>query len=151
MNIIEINESNYQSYTNLDIAAFSFAYEGAMGEGGGIYIIDKAGQIYHANYFMADQCIERDHIKDIIPIFDDLEFGLLGCETSNEDWKSVDLGFGNSLLVTNTISEAFNKKVEEANFERSGQLFQHWPGFVLDLLGNGDSALTMNDIWEMQK
>ena len=57
MNIIEINESNYQSYTNLDIAAFSFAYEGAMGEGGGIYIIDKAGQIYHANYFMADQLI----------------------------------------------------------------------------------------------
>ena len=45
MNIIEINESNYLSYTNLDIAAFSFAYEGAMGEGGGIYIIDKAGQI----------------------------------------------------------------------------------------------------------
>ena len=98
MNIIEINESNYLSYTNLDIAAFSFAYEGAMGEGGGIYIIDKAGQIYHANYFMADQCIERDHIKDIIPIFEELEFHIFGCETSNENWESVDLGFGNSLF-----------------------------------------------------
>ena len=83
MNIIEINESNYLSYTNLDIAAFSFAYEGAMGERGGIYIIDKAGQIYHANYFMADQCIERDHIKDIIPIFEDLQFQMFGIETDN--------------------------------------------------------------------
>jgi len=151
MNIIEINESNYQDYTKLDIVAFSFAYEGAMGEMGGIYIIDKAGQIYHANYFWGDNLIDRDHIKDIIPVFKDLEFGLLGCETSNENWESVDLGFGNSLLVTNTISEAFNKKVEEANFERSGQLFQHWPGFVLGLLGKDDSALTMNDIWERQR
>ena len=41
MNIIEINESNYQAYTKLDIVAFSFAYEGAMGDAGSIYIIDK--------------------------------------------------------------------------------------------------------------
>ena len=84
-------------------------------------------------------------------LLEELEFHIFGCETSNENWESVYLGFGNSLLVTNTISEAFNKKVEEANFERSGQLFQHWPGFVLGLLGKDDSALTMNDIWEMQR
>ena len=151
MNIIEINESNYQSYTNLDIAAFSFAYEGAMGEGGAIYIIDTAGNIYHANYFRGDYCIEKNHIKDIIPIFEDLQFRMFGIETDNENWVAVNLGFGNSLLVTKTISDAFNKKVEGANFERSGQLFQHWPGFVSGLLGKGDSALTMNDIWEMQR
>ena len=40
MNVIEITESNYQDFTTLDIVAFSFAYEGAMGEMGGIYIID---------------------------------------------------------------------------------------------------------------
>ena len=150
MNIIEINESNYQSYMNLDIAAFSFAYEGAMGEGGAIYIIDTVGNIYHANYFRGDHCIERDHIKDIIHIFDDLQFRMFGIETSNEEWESVELGFGNSLLVTKTISEAFNQKVEEANFQRHGQLFQHWPGFVLGLLGIDDSSLTMNDIWKTQ-
>jgi hypothetical protein len=100
---------------------------------------------------MADHCIERDHIKEIIPIFEDLQFQMFGIETDNEDWEAVDLGFGNSLLVTKAISDDFNKKVEEANFERSGQLFQHWPGFVLGLLGKGDSALTMNDIWETQR
>ena len=67
MNVIEITESNYQDFTTLDIVAFSFAYEGAMGEMGGIYIIDRGGQIYHANYFMGDKCLDRDHIKDVIP------------------------------------------------------------------------------------
>ena len=77
MNVIEITESNYQDFTTLDIVAFSFAYEGAMGKMGGIYIIDREGQIYHANYFMGDECLDRDHIKDVIPVFVDLEHGLL--------------------------------------------------------------------------
>lgn len=146
MNIIEICESNYQSYLNLDIVAFSFAYEGAMGEPGGIYIIDKAGQIYHANYCWADNCIERDHIKDIIPVFADLGFGLLGCESSNDNWSPVYLGFGNNLLVIKSLIDGFNKKVEEAHFEHAGELFQHWPGIILGLIGKADSDLTMKDI-----
>ena len=47
MSIIEITESNYQDYPSLDIVAFSFAYEGAMGEMGAIYIIDRDGK-YHS-------------------------------------------------------------------------------------------------------
>ena len=50
MDIIEITESNYREYQSLNIVAFSFAYEGAMGEMGAIYIICHDGQIYHANY-----------------------------------------------------------------------------------------------------
>ena len=34
MNIIEIDELNYQDYTNLDIVAYSFARGGAMGDPG---------------------------------------------------------------------------------------------------------------------
>lgn len=41
MNIIEIDELNYQDYTNLDIVAYSFARGGAMGDPGGIEIIDR--------------------------------------------------------------------------------------------------------------
>lgn len=63
MNIIEISESNYQDYFSLDIVAFSFAYEGAMGEMGGIYIIDRGGQIYHANYFMGDDCLAETILR----------------------------------------------------------------------------------------
>ena len=149
MNIITISESNYQAYTSLDIVAFSFAYEGAMGEGGGIYIVDKTGQIYHANYFWGEDLIEREHIKDIIPIFEEFEFRLFGCETQNENWVSVDLGFGNSLLMIKDISADFKKKVEEANYQHPGELFQNWPGFVLDLIRMDNSKLTMSDLWDL--
>ena len=151
MNIIEISESNYQDYFSLDIVAFSFAYEGAMGEMGGIYIIDRGGQIYHANYFMGDKCLDRDHIKDVIPVFVDLEHGLLGSESKNPNWSSEYLGFGNTLLISNEIRDGFKKKVEEANLQRAGELFQQWPGFVLDLIGKEHGSLTMNDIWELLK
>lgn len=134
-NYFEINESNYKSYVGLDIVAFSFAYEGAMGDAGGINIIDKTGQTYYANYFYGNDCIAREHIKDIIPIFDDLEFRMFGIETKNENWEAVDLGFGNTLLIKKTISDRFHQKVDEAHFERIGQLYQNWSGIVLNLLG----------------
>ena len=52
MIIIEIDELNYQAFQKLNIAAFSIASVGAMGDAGSIYIIDTEGQIYHANLVM---------------------------------------------------------------------------------------------------
>ena len=118
---------------------------------GGIYIIDRGGQIYHANYFMGDDCLGRDHIKDVIPVFVDLVHGLMGSESTNPNWSSEYLGFGNTLLVSNEIRDGFKKKVEEAKFQRTGELFQQWPGFVLDMIGKEHGSLTMNDIWELLK
>ena len=135
MQTIEISESNYQDYLDLDIVAFSYAHEGAMGEPGGICMIDKAGQDYHANYYWGKNAIHKDHIKDIIPVFAELELGLLGAESNNENWKSVYLGFGNILFLNKDISDDFNKKVEEADFQSSGELYQHWSDIVLGLLG----------------
>jgi len=143
MNIININESNFQSYLGLDIVAFSFANAGAMGEPGSIYIIDKAGQIYRACYCLSNACIAEEHIKDIIPEFTDLEFGMLGAESKNENWVSEYLGYGNSLFIKKDISDEFKKKVEEANFKQIGELYQHWPSIILGLLGKDDSDSTL--------
>ena len=151
MSIIEMTGANDQEYSSLDIVAFSFAYEGAMGEMGGIYIIDRGGQIYHANYFLGDDCLDREHIKDVIPVFVDLEHGLMGSESNNPNWNSEYLGFGNTLLISNEIRDGFKKKVEEANLQRAGELFQQWPGFVLEQIGKGNGSLTMNEIWELLK
>ena len=74
MSIIEITESNYRDYLSLDIVAFSFAYEGAMGEMGAIYIISRDGKIYHANYCQGDDPIDTNHINDIIPVFKDISW-----------------------------------------------------------------------------
>ena len=41
MNVIEINSENYNDYLHLDIIAFSFAGEGAQGEGGGLWMVMK--------------------------------------------------------------------------------------------------------------
>ena len=151
MNIIEITESNRRDYSSLDIVAFSFAYEGAMGEMGGIYIIDRDGKIYHANYCYGEDCIAAEHIKDIIPVFEDFEWFMLGSESKNADWDTVYLGYGNNLLMLKEIYGDFNKKVKEANIQDSGQLFQRWPGFVLGILGKEGDQLTMRDIWNMER
>ena len=94
MEIIEISESNYQDYTNLDIVAFSFAYEGAMGEMGAIYIISRDGKIYHANYCQSDDPIDTNHINDIIPVFKDISWRMFDCLSNNPDWRTIDLFAG---------------------------------------------------------
>ena len=93
MNTIEINDTNYQSYTRLDIVAFSFARGSAMGEPGGIIIIDAEGQDYHANYLYG-----RPHPgnilvlkKDICPAFhkavEEAHFEVLG--QLYQRWKRI--------------------------------------------------------------
>ena len=149
MNIIEITESNRHDYSSLDIAAFSFAYAGAMGEMGGIYIIDRDGKIYHANHCSGDDHIDSDHIKDIIPVFEDIGWYMFGCKSKNDDWEAIYLGCGNHLVILKEFHAEFNKKVEEANFQRITQLFQRWPGIVLGLLGKENDHLTMRDIWAL--
>ena len=150
MNIIEITESNYQNYQSLDIIAFSFAYEGAMGEPGAIYIIDRDGKIYHANYCYGNDCIDTVHIKDIIPVIEEIEWQMFGCISNNDNWETQDLGFGNNLLMVKEIYDGFKEKVEEANIQRPGELFQQWPGFVLALLGKENGNLTISDLWKNQ-
>ena len=136
---------------SVDIVALSFAYAGAMGEPGGINMIDRDGQIYHANYCFGDNLLDSEHIKDIIPIFDGIQWGLMGCEPHNDEWVAVNLGFGNHLLMLKEISDGFQQKVEAANIQLSGELFQKWPGFVLGLIGKEGQNLTTNDIWMFKK
>jgi hypothetical protein len=151
MNIIEITESNYRDYLSLDIMAFSFAYEGAMGEMGAIYIIDRDGKIYHADYCQGNDPIDPSHIKDIIPVFKDISWRMFDCLSSNPNWKTVDLFAGNNLLMVDEIYDDFMKKVQDANFEIPSRIFQYWPGFVLGLLGKEFDNLTMKEIWKQRK
>ena len=151
MKIIEISESNYRDYMSLVIVAFSFAYEGAMGEMGAIYMIDRDGQIYHANYCQGNDPIDPSHIKDIIPVFKDISWRMFDCLSNNPDWKTVDLFAGNHLLMVDGIYAGFIKKVQEANLEHPSRVFQRWPGFVLGLLGKEPDSLTMKDIWNLRR
>lgn len=148
MNTIEINELNYQAFHKLDIVAFSVASPGAMGEGGSIYIIDKDGQLYHANYCHGENRIQGKHIKDIIPVIEDIQFGMFDSKSNNEEWIPLYLGFGNHLLIIKSLYEDFCKKRDDANFDIPAEIFQHWPGLIIGLLGKDGDHLTMSEIWE---
>lgn len=50
MRTIELTPTNYKSHLPLDIMACSYAYAGAMGEGGCIRFLDREGTLYHLNY-----------------------------------------------------------------------------------------------------
>ena len=151
MSIIEITESNYRDYLSLDIVAFSFAYEGAMGEMGAIYIISRDGKIYHTNYCQGDDPIDTNHINDIIPVFKDISWRMFDCLSNNPDWRTIDLFAGNNLVMVSEIYDDFIKKVQEANFDIPSKRFQYWPGFVLGLLRKEGDKLTMRDIWKLRK
>ena len=47
-----------------------------MGDPGGIKIVDSDGQVYHANYCYGRHTIKSEHIKAVIPVFEDLRISL---------------------------------------------------------------------------
>lgn len=139
MQTIEINDTNYQSYTSLPVVAFSFARGGAMGEPGGITIIDSEGQDYHANYLYGHpHPISTDHLQAVIPVLGCLNFSLVSCQSGDADWETVDLGYGNILVVKKDISPAFHKAVAKAHLNQVGQLYQQWERIVRSLLVKGE-------------
>lgn len=138
MDTIEIDELNYQDYQDLDIVAYSFARGGAMGDPGGIEIVDRGGQVYHANYCYGRHSIKSEHIKAVIPVFENLRIGLLtSCKTENDNWLSVDLGYGNYLFVSKAIGDRFNREVEAIDDQSVGVLYQRWLGIVKRILKEG--------------
>lgn len=138
MDTLEIDELNYQDYQDLDIVAYSFARGGAMGDPGGIEIVDRGGQVYHANYCYGRHSIKSEHIKAVIPVFEDLRIGLLAsCKTENDDWLSIDLGYGNYLFVSKTIGDLFNREVEAIDDQTVGVLYQRWLSIVKRILNEG--------------
>ena len=144
---IEITASNYKDYTSLDIVAFSFAQPGAMGEPGGVLIVDVTGQVYHTNYCYGG--IDYNHLLEIVPILKGCEFGVFDHQTP-EGWSPVYLGFGNHLTIKADYYSQFKEDVDNKHFENTGQLYQQWLGMVMKLLGKGNENLTLKDLWDAE-
>ena len=136
--IIEITESNYKDYCPLDIVAFSFAQPGAMGEHGGVVIVDVMGQVYHTNYCQGN--IDCDHLLEVVPILKDCKFNIFGHQTP-EGWFPVYLGFGNHLTIKADYYSQFKEDVNNKHFENTGELYQQWLGMVMKLLGKNDERI----------
>jgi len=146
--LIEITESNYKDYCTLDIVAFSYAQPGAMGEPGGVLIVDAMGRVYHANYCYEN--LDYDHLLEVVPILKDCEFGILGHQTP-VGWSPFYLGFGNHLTIKEDYSFEFEISVADKHFKNKGELYQQWLGMVMELLGKGDENLGMESLSVLPK
>ena len=128
--IIEITNPNYKGYCAIDIVAFSFAHPGAMGEPGGVEIIDAQGWFYHANY--CDNGISYDHLLEVVPVLKDCRIGVAGHQVP-EGWKAVYLGFGNHLTIRADYYDRFEEEVRESRIKEASKLYACWYEIVLNM------------------
>ena len=136
MEFIELSTENYKDYLPLDIAAFSFAFAGAMGDAGGVVIITTSGQLYYFNY--AYQDFSGDDVDAILPILAQCELPIFG-ETDRvpEGWRHISLGAGNNLLMQNQYVEPFFRMHEEyAKMvdKIDGCLYRSWLKIMVEIL-----------------
>ena len=112
MKFIELSQENYKDYLPLDIAAFSFAFAGAMGDAGGVVIITTDGQLYYFNYVYQE--FSKDDVDAILPILSQCDLPIFG-ETDRVPggWRHISLGAGNNLLMQNQYVEPFFKMHKE--------------------------------------
>lgn len=135
MTRIEITESNWKDYCSIETVAFSIAQPGAMGEPGGVEIIDAQGQVYHTNYCWDG--LPYEYLLAIVPDLGDCKFGVMGHQAP-EGWVAVYLGMGNHLTIRTDYYSQFDQEVRNRRIERPGELYQQWFEIVLKLLGKSD-------------
>lgn len=136
MEPILLKLENYEQYLPLDIAALSYSFGGACGDGGGVEILTADGKLYYFNRLSGD--LDDAEIIKIIPFLYDCHFLLVG---SSDDmpsgWKNIYLGLGNNLVVRSDIVESLQKAWMEYN-QREGTgatlLYCVWKDLVLQIL-----------------
>ena len=125
---IDISKSNYKDYYSLDIVAFSYAVPGAMGEGGGIYIISADGNIYHTNIAYGDMTLEDAFL--ICPPLRDCHIRIINAEPP-KGWSFFYMGAGNFLFVIDRLSELFK---ETTFYWDDISLYNQWKFLVISFL-----------------
>lgn len=131
METIELTKSNYKGYLPIDIAAFSIAAPGAMGEHGGVKIIDSNAQIYHLNYVHGEW--DSFDIIEICPLLMDCDFTVFGTGSKvPEGYQFANLGYGNYLVVKGDFWKEFNDMKD--SYKGDKILYQTWLSFMLEIL-----------------
>lgn len=131
--IIEITKSNFKDYTKLDIIAFSSAAPFAMGDGGGLVIVTKEGKVYHANPYRGD--VTMDDAFLFCPPLEKCRFGAVGGGQIPEGWETIYLGFGNHLVINESISALFHCEIEREKIYEWDELYNRWIDIVLKIVG----------------
>lgn len=131
--VIELTQENYKNFLPIDVLAFSFAKPGAMGSPGEIIIINNKSAVYSFNISNFESVL----IKEIIPIFFECKFGLFGHDILPTGWSSVYLGAGNHLILHDTISVEFARRVRECmSGSNNWSLYKNWISVVAAIISS---------------
>lgn len=131
---IELNGNNYSKILPLDIAAFSFAEVGAMGEHAGVYIITNDSNVYHLNY-CDGTWHDEEQLFELIPVLKDTTFFIFSGGETSELWYVEGLGCGNYLVLLKALRDSFESMKEKyATLLKERILFNLWDDFVLEIL-----------------
>ena len=132
---IKITESNYKDYCAIDIVAFLFAQPGAMGDPGGVEIIDAQGQSYYTNYCYNG--ISYDQLVEVVPDLKNSKIGIVGHQVP-EGWNAIYIGYGNHLTIKSDYYNQFQEEADNRHIKEASVLYQQWYGIVLKLLGKSN-------------
>lgn len=136
MESIELNSTNFWAYLPLDIAAFSWAYGGAMGDPGGVDIVTASGKWFYFNWAFGD--LNMTQVDEILPIISKCQLPIMG-ETDKvpAGWRHIYLGVGNNLLVRTEYSDLLLNSWEQFAKTKEGEgciLYNVWLKLMFEIV-----------------
>lgn len=140
--VIKLNKDNYNDYDLSDLVAISIATGGAMGDAGAIEMVTSKGEVFYANPLYEDITIEQVFIA--CPILSEIELGIFSCIKKPTGWNSIYLGYGNHLILHDSIYKQFQLGQKQRQDEiRNRLLYNVWMDIVLDCI---DGKIHKNEI-----
>lgn len=138
----QVGKKDVRKLRGLDIVALQYAEGGAMGEPGGVYFVTSGKEVYHTNYlYSVSESDDRKKmsLKDLEKIFPplrDFSYGLAGHGvTAPAAWHHEYLGFGNHLLLKESLRERFSARAAELLEQYPDRiLYNLWLTTVLEIL-----------------
>ena len=137
INVIEVGNQNVPELMGLDIVAIQIASPGAMGYHAGVFFVIAQGQTYFTCYMEPSdytgnhKYMSWDNLTKELPSLNYRDRDL----REPSGWCHEYLGFGNRLLVKNSIGNDFHRKAESLLKSEPGSiLYNKWLEAVLSVL-----------------
>ena len=135
--IIEVSDKDVPELMGLDIVAFQIASPGAMGYHGGVFFVTSDRKIFYTCYlkpsaYTGYSCfMSWDNLTKVFPPVKDLDADMI----KPSEWHHKHLGYGNHLLVKQSLEEEFRKHAKSLLKENPGSiLYNKWLEAILSIL-----------------
>ena len=126
---ITITEENYNDYNLTDLVAISIAAGGAMGDPGAIEFITSQGRYFYANPVYENITLEQ--VNFACPLLSEIQLGIFGCIEKPKGWEYIYLGYGNHLLINDSIYIPFQLGTKQKQEQiKQSLLYNNWKNIV---------------------